>query len=199
MHRFMVLIILAVIFATTGCNDFGQVDQGRVIAYDKNEKTIVMIRDKSMDAKKPDYTGLPPVTYKLPDKPEETGPAPAAGKLMKVDLDKKVAIIFIQDQNIIKTVDYTMIEQKKVDSKDPLIIDPETKKMKKFPIIDQQNKTIETYLEKKKTLLKFSVPDEYFTLPPETWAQGDEVRIYYKEPGKALRFMNITKTDIFKK
>jgi hypothetical protein len=195
----MVLIILTSMLAAIGCSDFGQVDQGRVIAYDKNEKTIIMLRDKSADPKKTDYTSLPPVSYKLPVNPDEMGPAPATGKLMKVDLDKKVAIIFIQDQNIIKTVDYTMIEQKKVDSKDPLIIDPETKKMKKFPIIDQQNKTIETYLEKKKTLLKFSVPDEYFTLPPETWAQGDEVRIYYKEPGKALRFMNITKTDIFKK
>ena len=27
----------------------------------------------------------------------------------------------------------------------------------------------------------------------------DEVRIYYKKPGEALRFMNISKTDIYKK
>lgn len=28
---------------------------------------------------------------------------------------------------------------------------------------------------------------------------GDMVRIYYKEDGKALRFMNVTRTDIYKK
>lgn len=31
---------------------------------------------------------------------------------------------------------------------------------------------------------------------PET---GDVVRIYYKEDGKARRFMNVTRTDIYKK
>ena len=45
----------------------------------------------------------------------------------------------------------------------------------------------------------FSVPDEYFALPANTWDAGDEVRIYFKETGKALRLMNISKTDIFKK
>ena len=35
----------------------------------------------------------------------------------------------------------------------------------------------------------------------ETWEAGDEVRIYYKPNAKhqALRFMNITQTNIFKK
>ena len=35
--------------------------------------------------------------------------------------------------------------------------------------------------------------------PDETWDAGDEARVYYKEEGKALRFMNISKTNIFKK
>jgi hypothetical protein len=199
MRRYMGLIILGFMLAAAGCTDFGKVDQGRVIAYDKNEKTIVMIRDKSPDPKKTDYTGLPPVSYKLPADPHETGPEPKAGKLMKIDLDKKEAVIFVSHLEDVATVPYTLVEQKKVDSKDPLVYDATTKKIREFPIIDQQNKTIELYLEKKKTLLTFSVPDEYFSLPPETWAMGDEVRVYYKEPGKSLRFMNVTKTDIFKK
>lgn len=199
MRRHMGLIILGVMLAAAGCTDFGTVDQGRVIAYDKNEKTIVMIRDKSPDPKKPDYTGMPPVSYKLPADPHETGPAPKAGQLMKIDLDKKEAVIFVSHLNNIATVPYTLVDQKKADPKDPLVYDPATKKIREFPIIDQSNKTIELYLEKKKTLLTFSVPDEYFSLPPETWAMGDEVRVYYKEPGKSLRFMNVSKTDIFKK
>ena len=44
-------------------------------------------------------------------------------------------------------------------------------------------------------------------LPPEDcakygekdWDAGDEVRVYYKEPGKSLRFMNVTRTDFSKR
>jgi len=199
MRRYLGLIILGTMLAAAGCNDFGHVDQGRVITYDKGEKTFVMIRDISPDPKKPDYTGLPPVTYTLPADPDETGPAPAAGHLMKIDLDKKEAVVFVSPTKSLATIPYTVIEQKKVDPKSPLVYDETTKKLREFPIIDQQRKTIELYLEKKKTLLTFSVPDEYFLLPRDTWRMGDEVRVYYKKPGQSLRFMNITKTDIFKK
>ena len=48
-------------------------------------------------------------------------------------------------------------------------------------------------------LVTFSVPEEYMSWPDSTWDAGDEVRVYYKEDGKSLRFMNISKTDIFKK
>lgn len=206
MARHMIFIILlAVLVTASGCDKFGQdqfgkVDQGRVIAFDKNERTIVMLRDQSQDAKKPDYTALPPVSYKLPDNTNETGPVPKAGKLMNIDPEKKEAVIFVESSNSISTISFTIVEEKKkVDPKDPLVFDPDTKKNKEFPVFDQQNKTISLYLEKIKTFLTFSVPDEYFAMPPETWTLGDEVRIYYKEPGKSLRFMNVSKTDIFKK
>ena len=47
----------------------------------------------------------------------------------------------------------------------------------------------------------FLHPAEYLELPPSTWEAGDECRIYYKENAKhqALRFMNVSKTNIFKK
>ena len=199
MARYMLLITLSFMITAAGCDEFGQVDQGRVIAFNKNEKTIVMIRDKSADSKKPDYTGLPPVSYKMPVDSNETGPEPKAGKLMNIDMDKKETTIFVEYSNNIATINYTLVEEKKVDPKDSLVYDPATQKTRKFPVIDQENKTITIYLENKKTLLIFSVPDEYFSLPPDTWAMGDEVRIYYKEPGKSLRFMNVSKTDIFKK
>ncbi len=200
MARHMIFIILLAVLTASGCDKFGQVDQGRVIAYDKDEKTVVIIQDKSEDSKKPDYTALPPVSYKLPDDPNETGPAPKAGNLMKIDLDKKEAVIFLKDLNTFATVNFTIVEEKKkVDSKDPLVFDPGTKKNRDFPAFDQEKKTITLYLSKRKVLLTFSVPDEYFAMPKETWTPGDEVRIYYKEPGKSLRFMNVSKTDIFKK
>jgi hypothetical protein len=65
--------------------------------------------------------------------------------------------------------------------------------------VDQDKKTITIYSGRQKMLTTFSVPAEYFGFPEYTWDAGDEVRIYWKEKGKAIRFMNITRTDIFKK
>ena len=36
-------------------------------------------------------------------------------------------------------------------------------------------------------------------MPDRTWEAGDEIRIYSKEKGKAVRLMNISKTDIYRK
>jgi hypothetical protein len=82
---------------------------------------------------------------------------------------------------------------------DPLVYDAAEGKQKKFPAIDKTRKTITIYSKRLKSVTTFSVPDEYFSLPVDTWDNGDEVRIYYKQDGIAARFMNITKTDIFKK
>jgi hypothetical protein len=35
-------------------------------------------------------------------------------------------------------------------------------------------------------------------MPAGTWQAGDVVRYYYKEPGRALRLMNVTRTDLSK-
>jgi len=195
----MVFIILSILLALTGCNEFGKVDQGRVVAYDKDTHTVTMLRDKSPDAKKTDYTELPPVSYKLPEDPNEKGPEPKTGRLMKVDPDKKEALLFLPDSNTLATVIFNTVEEKNVDSKDPLVYDSAAKKSKPFPVMDPEKKTITTYLKKRKILLTLSVAEEYYAMGPEAWTSGDEVRIYYKEPGKALRFMNVSKTDIFKK
>lgn len=197
---FAVLFILPLSLMLTGCGDYGRVDQGRVIEYNKATKTVTMIRDKSIDPKKPDYSHLPPVKYQTPDNPAEMGPEPRAGKRMKLDLEKKQIVIYVPMLNNFANINYTQIERKdNLASNDPAVYDDAADKAKVFPIIDQQNKTITIYSKRLKTLVKFSVPDEYFALPPDTWENGDEVRIYYKQEGKSLRFMNISKTDIFKK
>jgi hypothetical protein len=66
-------------------------------------------------------------------------------------------------------------------------------------VVDKQKKTVTIYSTRQKILETISLPEEYFALPDSTWDAGDEVRIYYKQDGKSLRFMNITQTDIFKK
>jgi Domain of unknown function (DUF4881) len=186
-----VLVALPLVFLF-GCTESGKVDQGRVIAFEKGAVTI--IRDKKIDTLNPDYSFLPPLTYSLPADPAETGPAPKAGGRMKLDAAKNQITIFDPNARNFKTIDFKTVEKKEnVDREDPLV------KGQKFPVVDKGKKTVTIYSSRQKILETISLPEEYFALPESTWDAGDEVRIYYKEDGKAVRFMNISQTDIFKK
>jgi hypothetical protein len=74
------LIALPVMFLL-GCGEYGKVDQGRVVAFDKDKRVVTIIRDKKIDTLNPDYSYLPPLTYILPTDPAEMvpSPRPAAG------------------------------------------------------------------------------------------------------------------------
>lgn len=190
---YMLLVVLTGVFLT-GCGELGKVDQGRVIAYDQEKKEVTLIQDKKAEIGKPDYNTLPPHKYLIPTDPGEMGAEPKAGLRMKLDAEKKQITIFDPASQSFKVLDYTLVEQKeKVDKDDPLVKD------KKFPLVDKEKKAITIYSRRQKILTTFSLPEEYLSLPASTWDAGDEVRIYYKEEGKARRLMNITKTDIFKK
>ena len=192
--------ILTVLSSVLACGELGKVDQGRVIAFDREKGTVTIIRDKESDPKNPDYSYLPPITYELPKDPKEMGPEPKVGKRMKLDNKKNQIIIFDTATQNFKTIAYKLIEEREnVGKEDPLIYDKQADKPKNFPVIDRGKKTITVYSKRQKILTTFSLPDEYFALPDNTWDTGDEVRIYYKEEGKARRFMNVSKTDIFKK
>ncbi|MFZ2448498.1 MAG: DUF4881 domain-containing protein [Syntrophobacteraceae bacterium] len=192
------LLILPVAFIS-GC-EYGKVDQGRVIKMDKDKGLVTLIRDVKNDQQNPDYSFLPALTYSVPKDPMEMGAEPHAGMRMKLDAKKNEITIYDTATQKFKTIPYTLIEQKEdVAKDDPLVYDVSQKKAKKFPAVDKDKKTITIYSGRQKILTTFSLPAEYFNLPDSTWDAGDEVRIYYKEDGKALRFMNITKTDIFKK
>ena len=176
-----------------GCGEQGKVDQGRVIAFDKEKATVTLINDVKHDAANPDYSGAP-VTFALPTDPAERGEDPKPGLRMKLDTKTREIVIYDPAAKAMKKITYTLIDQKEnVGKNSPLVVE------KKFPIVDKDKKAITVYSGRQKLLTTFSLPDEYFALPDNTWEAGDEVRIYYKEPGKAARFMNITKTDIFKK
>jgi Domain of unknown function (DUF4881) len=183
-----------------GCGELGKVDQGRVVQFDKGKGMITMIRDKKSDPQNPEYSYLPPLTYILPVDPKETGPDPKIGLRMKMDTKKKQIIIFDPATNQFKTVDYTLVSQlENIAKNDPLVFDENTDTPKSFPVVDRDKKTITLYSKRQKTLTTFTLPKKYFDLPDYTWDAGDEVRIYYKEEGKARRYMNLSKTDIFKK
>jgi hypothetical protein len=185
----------------TACKeDFGKVEQGRVIAFDKDKKEVTLIHDSAINPQKPVYDVLPPSVFKLPVDPQETGPEPKVGQRMKLDTDKKIITIFDNTTQKLVDVPITIVDQQQpIDKEHPLIYDKAANKAKKFPVVDKEKKTITVYSGRQKLLCTFSVPDQYFGYPESTWDAGDEVRLYYKSAGQALRFMNISKTDIFKK
>ncbi len=183
----------ALVLGGFGCGEQGKVEQGRVIGFDKAKETVTFIVDTKHDTANPDYSGAP-LTFALPKDPMERGEDPKAGMRMKLDTKTREIIIYDPASQSMKKITYTLIDQKENVAKDsPLVAG------KKFPLVDKEKKAITVYSGRQKLLVTFSVPEEYLGLPDNTWEAGDEVRIYYKEPGKAARFMNITKTDIFKK
>lgn len=189
------LTLLAILTAMLllGCGEMGKVEQGRVIAFDNTKATVTFIVDMKHDAANPDYSGAP-LTFALPKEPKDRGEDPKAGMRMKLDTKTKEITIYDPATKEFKKISYTLIDQKEgVAKDDPLVAG------KKFPMVDRAKKAITIYSGRQKILSTFSVPDEYLSLPDNTWEAGDEVRVYFKEPGKALRFQNITKTDIFKK
>jgi len=188
---------LAVVCAAalvSGC-EMGKVDQGRVVAYDSAKGIVTLIQDKKAEPGKPDYNTLPPHTYAIPTDPHEMGPEPKAGLRMNLDIDKKKVItIYDPDSKAFKDISIEILDKKTgVGRDDPLVKD------KKLPAVDKDKKALTVYSGRQKLYVVVKLPDEYLDRPVSTWDAGDEVRIYYKEPGKALRFMNISKTDIFKK
>jgi Domain of unknown function (DUF4881) len=191
------LATLAALGFATGCANSGsvagKVEQGRAIAFDKQKGVVTLILDSAPKSDQPKYDVLPPVTVKLPVDPNETGPAPEAGKLLSFDTKQRTVVFFDPASATVKTVSYQPVEEQNDVSRD----DPRVAKMK-FPAVDRQKKTVTIYSRRKKLLLTFAVPDEYLALPDDTWKSGDEIRYYYKQPGQALRLMNVSKTDLTK-
>lgn len=184
--------LLALVFAA-GCASSGKVEQGRAIAFDKQNGVVTLILDSAPKSDQPRYDVLPPVVVRLPVDPSEIGPAPEAGKMLSFDAKNRTIVFFDPTSATVKTVSYLPVdEQDGVSRNDPQVAN------KKFPAVDRQKKTVTIYSRRKKILLTFAVPDEYLALPDDTWKAGDEVRYYYKQPGQALRLMNVSKTDLTK-
>jgi len=57
---------------------------------------------------------------------------------------------------------------------------------------------ISIYSRRQRILTTFTLPEKYFDLPEYTWKARDDVWVYYKEEGKALRLLNITKMGFIK-
>lgn len=186
------ITVLLASWALLACGEYGKVDQGRVIAFENDQVTV--IEDKNMDPLDPDYSILPPHTYSMPTIANERGANPAAGLRLKIDVDQKYIKIFNINTQSIEDLDIEILDvQKDLAPEHPLVTS------KDFPVIDKLKNAITIYSPRQRLLVTFVVPSEYIDWSPNTWEAGDEVRIYWKDKGQALRFMNITKTDIYKR
>lgn len=175
-----------------GCGGLGKVNQGRVIAYDPQNGLVALILDSSSrEPGKPRYDVLPPATVRLPQDPAAMGPVPQAGGLIELDPSNRKAVIFDAASQSLRTVPLEMLELvENVDRDDSRVA------RLRYPQEDRAKKTITLYSAKTRQLITFAVPEEYLGLPESTWIMGDEVRYYFKDPGQALRMMNVTKTEV---
>lgn len=183
-----VLIISAL--ALAGCN-FGRVNQGRVVQYDEVRGLITLVSDSNHGAPSdPRYDVLPPVTIETPEDRAEMGPEPEAGCLLGLDWAKGEALTYDERAQSLLNIPFRVVEMRNnVRRDDPLV----TKQV--LPQVDLAAGTVTVYSAADRTWAVLAVPAPH--LEERTWKFGDEVRYYYKDPERALRLMNVTKTDVF--
>jgi hypothetical protein len=198
-YSWIIGLVLVPLLMATGCGGKEKIDQGRVIAFDGFKGKITLIRGKKFDFRYPDYIQLPPVTYDLEKDFLGSKPKITVGLRMKLDSENNQIIIFDPSSRNFKTIQYTPLDKKESIAIDnPLVFDTDNRKPKEFPVIDRENKMITVYSRRQQILTTFTLSERYLALPDYTWNAGDEVRVYYKENGKALRLVNITKLGFLK-
>jgi hypothetical protein len=186
------ICLTALIAAAAGCGGFGRVNQGQVIEYDRERGLIRIIQDSNyQDPANPRYDILPPIEVRIPADPREMGPEPEAGKLLRLDHEKRQAVIYDEAAQALRIAPYSMVaEQGGIDPADSRAV------RARRPLVDRAAGTITVYDARQSRLLTFAVAPEHLALSEDAWRPGDQVRYYYKEPGRALRLMNVSKTDL---
>lgn len=193
------LVVLAGLMLA-GCGEFGQVEQGRTVAFDKAAGTVTIIKDSGVDPRNPQYTVLPPHTFQLPTDPAERGADPAVGLRLNLDAVNNIITMFNPTTQQFEKLPFTMVQ--KVENVDvrrqhPLVFDAATRTARSFPVVDAEKKTVTIFSSRQRlyTVIQLSAED-FAKFGEKDWSAGDDVRIYFRDPGKALRFMNVSKTDI---
>ena len=193
-------LLILVSFALAGCSGYGEVEQGRTVAFDKAAGTVTIIKDNGIDDKHPQYTVLPPHTFQLPTDKAEIGAEPDVGLRVNLDAKNNIITMYNPKTQEFDKLSFEMVQKEEnvsVRRQHPLVYDAATRQARHFPVVDSEKKTVTIYSVRQMlyTVIKLSDAD-FEKYGPEDWAAGDDVRIYYKEPGKALRFMNVSKTDL---
>ena len=173
-----------------GCGEFGQVDQGIAVGYDEAAGTVTLITDSNpAEPGQPRYNVLPPKTVAIPRDPAQMGPVPKPG--LQIDLDTAAGELVVYDPSAgsLRTISFSLVER--ADH-----IFPDDPQVQDLPRVDAAAGQVTLYSPRTRELVTITPPAEAFNLPRETWAVGDEVRYYYKDPGQALRMMNVSRTQV---
>lgn len=178
-----------------GCNFDGGVEQGRCVAFDPAAKTMTIVVDVTHDQFNPHYSGGVH-TFKLPVEAKDMGPAPMVGGRLMIDINKSVVLLYDQASKSVRElpVQFTDVE-KNIGADHPKVAG------KTFPVVDKEQSSVTVYSARLKALITFKVPAAALDLPPYAWTAGHEMRVAFRnaEKGQAIRIMNVTKTNIFKK
>lgn len=182
----------AALICAWGCGGFGRVNQGRVVAYEPEKGLLTVILDSNVrEPGKPRYDVLPAETVRVPPNPDAMGPPPQAGGLIELDVPGRRAVVYDPASQKLLTIACEAMEVAEgVSAGDPRVAG------RGFPQVDRVRRTVSVYWPRSRRLTTFTIPEEYLALPDHVWIMGDEVRYYFKEPGQALRLMNLTKTEI---
>ncbi|MDR1660062.1 MAG: DUF4881 domain-containing protein [Desulfovibrio sp.] len=189
----MTALLAALSFALSACDYDGGVEQGRAVAFEPG-KNVTLVLDTSKVRNKPLYNGKT-ATYKLPVDSMDMGPEPACGGLLAVNPEKKVVSVYDAAGKAVRElpVDFTDV-QKDIGARHPLVAG------KSFPMINKEKQTVTVYAPTLRSLVTFN-PGAAIAMPADTWKFGDEIRVSFRstERTQTTRFMNITKTNIFRR
>lgn len=192
-ERFLFAILGCALLCMIGCPANQKVEQGRVIAFDKQNGIVTIIVDSAPNAALPRYDRFPPVKVKVPVDAKDMGPEPEAGKRLMMDLQNSRIVFYDAASGTIKTIPCKLLSvQDRIEPGDLPV------KGKKFPVVNREKKVITIYSARLQKLITFSVGDEYLMLPEDTWKSGDNIRYTYTIPGQAIRMMNVSKAEIIK-
>ena len=200
-RKILPLLLMIVGLSLAGCGEYGKVEQGRTVAFDetKTPATVWIIQDSGIEDGNPHYDVLPAHPFVLPDDPAEIGAKPFAALRVKLDVEGKVITMYNAAEKQFDKLPFEVVKDDKGVSarkRHPLVWDATTRREKKFPEINEAENTITIFSRRQERLTTIKLSHEDFgKYKGDEWDAGDEVRVYYKEQGKALRFMNITKTD----
>jgi hypothetical protein len=200
-RKILPLLLVLTGLMLAGCGDYGKVEQGRAVAFDKEKSQVTIIIDNNLDVKKqPNYSTLPVHVYTLPTDPAERGQDPVPALRMNLDVEKKIITMYNPRTKAFEELPFEVKEDHPnvdVRRRHPLVWDQTARRAVKFPKIDAATRSITIYSRRQLRVTTITLSEADFAKYKDNeWDAGDEVRIYYKEQGKALRFMNITKTDI---
>lgn len=200
-RKILPMLLVLIGLSLTACGEYGKVEQGRTVGYDKTTTppTAWIIQDSGIIDRSPQYTVLPAHPFQTPEDAGEMGAEPFVGKRVKLDLEKKEIVMYNENTKQFDHLPFELIENHEkvsVRRQHPLVYDTTTGKARKFPVVNEAESTLTIYSVRQEVLstIKLS-PEDFAKYSGDDWDAGDEVRVYYKEPGKSLRFMNITKTD----